>query len=60
MSSEHISNISEINLHKNAVFIVKNGKIDLIPAPQSGYGKQIISWSDQKPTHIDISSSMKI
>lgn len=60
MSSEHISNISEINLHKNAVFIVKNGKIDLIPAPASGFGKQVISWSDKKPTHIDVSTSMKI
>lgn len=54
MTSNLVNSFSEINLHKDSVFIVKGGKIELIPAPPTGYGRQIVSWNDSKPTHVEV------
>jgi len=50
---------AEIDLMKNATYIVKNGKIEVVPAPQGGFGKQIISWQGGKPCHGSVEASFR-
>lgn len=50
---------AEINLMENATYIVKDGKLQKVPLPQKGYGKQIISWQDGKPCHGILEESFK-
>lgn len=42
---------AEIDLMKNATYVVKDGKIEIVPIPPSGYGQQIINWQGGKPSH---------
>ncbi|KAA0944167.1 DUF3954 domain-containing protein [Sporosarcina sp. ANT_H38] len=53
-------NVEEINLHINAVYIVKDGKIETIEGPPNGYGKQTVTWQQGKPSHIDFHYTKKI
>lgn len=53
-------NAEQINLHINAVYIVKDGKIETIEGPPNGYGKQTVTWQHGKPSHIDFHYSKKI
>ncbi|MGE6370626.1 DUF3954 domain-containing protein [Planococcus kocurii] len=43
----------EVSLSKNSTFIVKDGIIKEIKAPPTGFGKQIVCWSNGKPTHVE-------
>ncbi|WP_338030789.1 DUF3954 domain-containing protein [Cytobacillus citreus] len=43
--------IAEIDLKKNATYIVKDGQITEVPTPVEGYGTQIINWQGGKPCH---------
>ena len=43
-----------------AVCLMKDGKMKLLESPQYGYGKQIITWQNGKPTHIEIQSTKRI
>lgn len=36
-------------LIENSIYIVRNGKIELVDKPEGGYGKTIIHWQDGKP-----------
>lgn len=47
--------IAEINLAENAVYKVKDGKIEKVDVPGDGFGKQIITWQYGKPSHYEIS-----
>ncbi|MGG3801775.1 DUF3954 domain-containing protein [Metabacillus fastidiosus] len=40
---------AEIDLMKNATYIIKDGKIIEVPMPPEGFGKQIINWQGGKP-----------
>lgn len=40
---------AEIDLMINATYIVKDGKLQLVPMPPEGYGTQIINWQGGKP-----------
>jgi len=40
---------AEIDLQKNATYIVKDGELKQIPMPPEGFGKQIINWQGGKP-----------
>ncbi|MES1046327.1 DUF3954 domain-containing protein [Bacillus sp. Gen3] len=51
--------IAEIDLMKNATYIVKDGKIEIVPTPPTGYGKQIINWQGGKPCHGSLESAFK-
>lgn len=50
--SDDVQKLKNI-LSKNSTFIVKNGIIKEIKAPPTGYGKQIVCWSDGKVTHVE-------
>ncbi|MGG3800442.1 DUF3954 domain-containing protein [Metabacillus fastidiosus] len=50
---------AEIDLMKNATYIVKDGKLETVPIPPTGYGKQIINWQAGKPCNGELSSSFK-
>lgn len=49
-----------IDLTKNAVYIVRGGKLIQIDNPPLGFGKQEISWQDGKPTHVNYTYSKKL
>ncbi|MBX9988640.1 DUF3954 domain-containing protein [Priestia aryabhattai] len=49
--SEDRKYIAEIDLMKNATYIVLDGQLKEVPQPDMGYGKQIISWQGGKPCH---------
>lgn len=49
--SEDRKYIAEIDLMKNATYIVLDGQLKEVPQPDMGYGKQIISWQAGKPCH---------
>ena len=46
---------AEINLEENAVYRVVDRKLEKVDKPGEGYGKQIITWQDGKPTHYEVS-----
>lgn len=48
-----------INLLENAVYRVIDGKIEQVDKPGVGYGKQIITWQNGKPTHYEVSYTKK-
>ncbi|MBD7945105.1 MULTISPECIES: DUF3954 domain-containing protein [Psychrobacillus] len=45
---------------EQAVCLIKDGEMELVEKPQYGYGKQIITWQNGKPTHIEIQSTKRI
>lgn len=49
----------EIDLRENAVYKVVDGEIEKVDIPGDGYGKQIITWQNGKPTHYEISYTKK-
>lgn len=50
----------QIDLTKDAVYIVRGGKLIQIDNPPLGFGKQEISWQDGKPTHVDFKYSKRL
>ncbi|MCM3111659.1 DUF3954 domain-containing protein [Lederbergia lenta] len=46
---------AEIDLNKNAVYQVKDGQMEEVDIPGQGFGKQIITWQDGKPSYYEIS-----
>ena len=44
-----------INLLENAVYRVVDGKLEKVDKPGEGFGKQIITWQNGKPTHYEVS-----
>ncbi|MBO0586135.1 DUF3954 domain-containing protein [Sporosarcina sp. E16_8] len=55
-----VVNIEKINLLENATYVVKDGKIEKLGCPQSGYGKQTVLWQNGKPVVIEVNCSKKI
>jgi hypothetical protein len=53
-------NLAEINLKENAVYAVRDGKLNRVPAPPDGFGKQIIEWEHGKPLKGKWESTFKI
>lgn len=51
--------VAQIPLNKNAVYRVIDGKIEMVDIPGVGFGKQIITWQNGKPTHYEISYTKK-
>jgi hypothetical protein len=50
---------AEINLLKNATYIVKDGQLHQVPMPPNGYGKQVINWQGGKPCHGSLEQTFK-
>ncbi len=51
--------IAEIDLNENAVYRVVDGKLDKVDKPGIGYGKQVITWQNDKPSHYEVSYTKK-
>lgn len=49
----------EIDLNEDAVYRVKDGKIEKVDKPGDGFGKQIIHWQDDKPIRYEINYTKK-
>lgn len=54
-----IKMLTEVDLLKNATYIIKDGKIVEVPMPSTGFGRQVISWQDGKPCHGQVEESFK-
>jgi hypothetical protein len=50
----------EIDLMKNATYIVKDGQLMLVDSPPAGFGKQVISWQGGKPSHYELNYTNKL
>ncbi|MGE7922358.1 DUF3954 domain-containing protein [Viridibacillus arvi] len=46
--------IAQVDLYRNAVYVVADGQMTPVDAPPTGFGKQEISWQNGKPTHSEI------
>ncbi len=46
-------------LTENDVYIVKDGKLELVDRPKTGFGKTIINWQDNKPVSLEISYTIR-
>jgi hypothetical protein len=46
---------AEVNLSENAVYRVIDGENKKVDKPGDGFGKQVITWQDGKPTHYEVS-----
>lgn len=44
----------EIDLLENAVYKVKDGVLEKLDKPGDGFGKQIITWQNGKPTYYEV------
>lgn len=47
-------------LQTDAVLVVKNGQLNTIEAPKTGYGKTVICWENGKPTRVEHQFSEKL
>ncbi len=47
--------VAEIDLNKNAVYRVIDGKPEMVDVPGEGFGKQVITWQDGKPLYYEVS-----
>jgi len=50
-----VNKIANIKLDENAVYIVKNGELEKVEVPLTGFGKQTINWQDGKLQHYEVS-----
>lgn len=48
-----------VDLRENAVYRVIDGEIKKVDKPGVGFGKQVITWQDDKPTHYEVSYTKK-
>lgn len=53
-------NIIKIDLKKNATYIVKDGVLTVVDTPPKGFGKQVISWQNGKPSHFELNYTNKL
>ena len=51
--------VVEVDLMKNATYVVSDGKLAIVPSPSAGYGKQVINWQGGKPCNGSIEESIK-
>ena len=48
-----------MDLTEDAIYRVKKGKVEKIKKPESGFGKQTITWQDGKITNVEVSFTEK-
>ncbi len=48
-----------VDLGENAVYRVKDGLIEKVDKPGNGFGKQVITWQDDKPLFYEVSYTKK-
>lgn len=52
--------VNDTELRENAIYIVKQGKLELVEKPKTGFGKTIIHWQDGHPITQEIRYTKKI
>lgn len=60
MNMDLLRMVAEIDLKKNATYIVKDEKLILVTSPPNGYGKQVIAWQSGKVSHYELNSTHKL
>lgn len=50
----------EIDMSVDGLYLVKNGKIEPIESPSSGFGKQSVLWQNGEPVNIEVNQTKKI
>lgn len=50
-----MSKTAEVSLSENAVYRVIDGEIKKVDKPGVGFGKQVITWQDDKPLFYEVS-----
>ncbi len=50
----------ELNDLEQGIYLIKEGDLKKIEAPSNGFGKQIITWQNGKPTLVEVQSTKKI
>lgn len=49
----------KLNLKEDAIYRVKNGQLEKVVSPQSGFGKQVITWQNGRITNCEVSFTVK-
>lgn len=49
-----MKDIAEVDLRENAVYRVKDGKLEKLDKPGCGFGKVIVNWQDNKPSFYEV------
>ncbi len=44
-----------VDLLEDAVYKVVDGKLEKVDKPGDGFGRQVITWQNGKPTHYEVS-----
>ncbi|MCM3396466.1 DUF3954 domain-containing protein [Oceanobacillus profundus] len=52
-------NKATVDLSEDAVYRVCEGKLEKVDKPGKGFGKQVITWQNGKPTHYEVSYTVK-
>lgn len=52
-------NKAMVDLNEDAVYKVCEGELVKVDKPGNGYGKQVITWQNGKPTHYEVSYTVK-
>lgn len=60
MAPKDKEQIEKINLTNNGIFIIIDGKIEILDVPPNGHGKQTVTWSHGKPINIENYFTKKI
>lgn len=60
MGERDVDMIAEINLGKNQVIVVKDGKMEVLEKPPLGHGKQTVTWAEGKPIFVENYFSKKL
>lgn len=51
---------TSINLDENGVYIVKDGQLEKMDPPPTGYGRQTIIWQNDIPIRIESTYSKQL
>lgn len=51
--------VKPTDIKENDIYRVKNGELVKIKNPESGFGKQIITWQNGKITNVEVSYTEK-
>jgi hypothetical protein len=51
--------MSSKELHEGQVYVVKDGNLEPLEKPRTGFGKTTINWQDGKPVSMEISYTVR-
>lgn len=51
--------MSSKELNEGQLYMVKDGKLEPVEKPKTGFGKTTINWQDGKPVSLEISYTVR-